>query len=183
MVLSVVNMDSGMAPDEYLMGVVPWMLYMAAFVIPTKGSPTPESLMKESELWSYSLNNITEEGIQRSYEIIQLPKTIEAKEIMAELELNPAHPSWVALKGQAIQEIEEGKLKVPSLVIWGYDDPAMPYESGVALYERIASNSDVPGSQLVVFDECGHSPYVEYPELFNRVIKSFCGSFSIPPVD
>ena len=102
---------------------------------------------------------------------------------MEEFEISPNHPSWVALKEQAMQEIEEGKLKVPSLVIWGYDDPAMPYESGVALYEHITSNSDVPGSQLVVFDECGHSPYVEYPELFNRVIRGFCGSFSIPPVD
>ena len=183
MVLSVVNMDSGMAPDEYLIDTIAWMLYMAAFVIPTKGNPTPESLQKESELWSYSLNNITEEGIQRSYEITQLPKTIEAKEKMEELSLNPAHPSWIALKEQAMQEIEEGKLKVPSLVIWGHDDPAMPYESGVALYELITSNSDVHGSQLVVFDECGHSPYVEYPELFNRVIRSFCGSFSIPPVE
>ncbi|MBW1854247.1 MAG: alpha/beta hydrolase [Deltaproteobacteria bacterium] len=183
MVLSVVNMDSGMAPDEYLIDTIPWMFYMAAFVIPTKGNPTPESLQKESELWSYSLNNITEEGIQRSYEITQLPKTIEARKKMEEHELNPAHPSWIALKEQAMQEIEEGKLNVPSLVIWGHDDPAMPYEAGVALYEHITSSSDIPGSQLVVFEECGHSPYVEYPELFNRIIRSFCGSFSIPPVD
>jgi 2-hydroxy-6-oxo-6-(2'-carboxyphenyl)-hexa-2,4-dienoate hydrolase len=182
MVLSVVNMDSGMAPDEYLAGVIEWMIYMAAFVIPTKGNPTPQSLKKELELWSYSMNNIIDERVQRDYEITQFPKIIEAKEQMEKYSLNPAHESWIALKEQAFQDIRDGMLKVPSLVIWGYDDPAMPYESGVALYEFMTSNSDIPGSQLVVFDECGHSPYVEYPELFNTLIRHFCGAFSLPPI-
>ena len=182
MVLSVVNMDSGMAPDEFLMEVVPWMYYMAAFVIPTEGSPTPDSLRKELELWSYSLNNITDEDVQRDYEITQMPKTIEAKEKMEEYGLSPAADSWVALKEQALQDIQDGKLEVPSLVIWGYNDPALPYESGVALYDLMVSSSVLPGSQLVLFDECGHSPYIEYPEIFNRLIRSFCGSFSVPPL-
>ena len=182
MVLSVVNMDSGMAPDEYLMDTIPWMFYMAAFVIPTEGNPTPQSLQKELELWSYSMNNITEEAIQRDYEFTQMPKTIEAKEKMEEHGLSTAADSWVALKEQALQDIQDGKLEVASLVIWGYNDPAMPYKSGVALYDLMASSSVLPGSQLVLFDECGHSPYVEYPEIFNRLIRSFCGSFSVPPL-
>jgi len=181
-VLSVVNMDSGMAPDEYLADVIEWMLYMAAFVIPSKGNPTPQSLKKELQLWSYSMNNIIDERIQRDYEITQLPKIIEAKEQMEKYGINPAHESWINLKEQAFQDIRDGMLKVPSLVIWGYDDPAMPYKSGVALYEFITNHSDIPGSQLVVFDECGHSPYVEYPELFNTLIKHFCGAFSLPPI-
>ena len=182
MVLSVVNMDSGMAPDEYLEDVIEWMLYMAGFVIPSKANPTPQSLKKELELWSYSMNNIIEERVQRDYDITQLPKVIEAKEQMEKYGINPAHESWINLKEQAFQDIRDGKLKVPSLVIWGYNDPAMPYKSGVAFYEFITTHSDIPGSQLAVFDECGHSPYVEYPELFNTLIRHFCGAFSLPPI-
>jgi len=111
-----------------------------------------------------------------------MPKTIEAKEKMEEHGLSPAADSWVALKEQALQDIRDGKLEVPSLVIWGYNDPALPYEAGVALYDLMASSSILPGSQLVLFDECGHSPYIEYPEIFNRLIRGFCGSFSVPPL-
>ena len=183
MVLSFVNSDSAMAPDEYLMETIPWMLYMAGFIIPLEENPPLQSIRKGIELWSYSMNNITDEMVQKEYEITQMPKVIEAKEQMGEREMNPAHPSFMALKQKALDEIQEGKLKVPALIIWGHDDPSMPYEAGVALYELIASNSDVPGLQLVVFDECGHSSYIEYPELFNTLIRHFCGAFSVPPID
>ena len=48
-----------------------------------------------------------------------------------------------------------GKISVPVLMIWGRYDPIIPVEDGLRL------NRDIPGSRLVVIDECGHNPHEE----------------------
>ena len=63
----------------------------------------------------------------------------------------------------------------PTLIVWGAADPLTP----LALGERIAAS--ITGSRLEVFADCAHSPNVEQPERFNRVLHDFlreasCGS-------
>jgi 2-hydroxy-6-oxonona-2,4-dienedioate hydrolase len=31
----------------------------------------------------------------------------------------------------------------------------------------------IPGSELVIFEECGHFPQIEYPERFNELAVEF----------
>jgi len=40
-----------------------------------------------------------------------------------------------------------------------------------------------PKSQLHLFNNCGHSPYIEYPEEFNRLIKDFCGRYATVQIE
>jgi pimeloyl-ACP methyl ester carboxylesterase len=127
------------------------------------------------------MNNITDEKVERAYKLAWLPKMIEAGEKMRELGMHPGNPTFQAMKKKALEEIKEGKLKMPTLVIWGYNDPSSIYEVGIELFKYISSS--FPGSRLLLFDECGHSAYYEYPELFNRTIKSFCGAYSFQPID
>jgi len=180
MVKSLVNMDSVMAPDDPLGRSMPFMMYVMFFVNPDEGT-SPESIRREMELWSYSMNNITDTKVKDSYTATHLPKRNEARGQMIKHRMNPAHPSFLALKKKAHEEIKAGKLKVPSLVIWGYNDPSMTYEVGIELFKLMSTSN--PRSQLHLFNNCGHSPYIEYPEEFNRLIKDFCGRYATVPIE
>ncbi|MCE7734419.1 MAG: alpha/beta hydrolase [Candidatus Heimdallarchaeota archaeon] len=58
------------------------------------------------------------------------------------------------------------KNKVPVLVVWGKEDQVIPYQHGV-----IAKK--LTNGKLELMDECGHMPYFEYPELFNKIVINF----------
>jgi pimeloyl-ACP methyl ester carboxylesterase len=58
------------------------------------------------------------------------------------------------------------KIIAPTLLIWGDSDNMIPLRYS-AEYESI------PGSKLVVIKDCGHTPYVEQPTLFNQIILKF----------
>jgi pimeloyl-ACP methyl ester carboxylesterase len=94
--------------------------------------------------------------------------------------MNPAHPSFQEGKNRVLEEIQEGKLKVPTLIVWGYNDPSLPYQVGMKLFEHVSAS--VLQSQLHLFNNCGHHAYIEYPEQFSKLIKNFCGSNTpVPP--
>lgn len=61
------------------------------------------------------------------------------------------------------------RIKQPTLLIWGEDDPEIPLAHGRTLFERM------PNSRLVVFQRCGHMPMEEYPREFTEVVTRFCG--------
>jgi 2-hydroxy-6-oxo-6-(2'-carboxyphenyl)-hexa-2,4-dienoate hydrolase len=180
MVKSLVIVDSGMAPSGPQDWKMTFYMYISFYVDPP-GGPNLESVRRGIELWSYAFNNITGEKVQRLYKLMHLPKMVEARKQMRRHNMSPAHPSFQALKNKALEEIEEGKLKVPTLVIWGYNDPSLTPEVGIKLFKCVSSS--VSESQLHMFTNCGHHPYIEYPEQFNRLIKSFCGVYVSSPME
>jgi triacylglycerol lipase len=60
-----------------------------------------------------------------------------------------------------------GEIKKPTLIIWGRQDGLLPLADGEKFKAGIA------GSQLVVFDPCGHVPQVEKALDFNREVLKF----------
>lgn len=58
------------------------------------------------------------------------------------------------------------KIDIPTLVIWGENDTFIPI-SNLEFFKEI------PNVQISVMDECGHSPFVEKPFLFYKIIKNF----------
>jgi len=56
---------------------------------------------------------------------------------------------------------------VPTLIVWGRDDLFVPASDAAGYSDRIG------GSELVVFDDCGHLPMVERPVRFNRLLGAF----------
>jgi pimeloyl-ACP methyl ester carboxylesterase len=64
-------------------------------------------------------------------------------------------------------------LKVPTLLMTGAADLYTP----PSVMRMIARH--VPGNELMIVAECGHSPYWEQPELFNRVVLDFIGRHPI----
>jgi pimeloyl-ACP methyl ester carboxylesterase len=59
------------------------------------------------------------------------------------------------------------QVKVPTLIVWGRHDAIVPLECG-ELYQAA-----IPGAQLVVLDQCGHSPQVEKPHAFLDAVLPF----------
>ncbi len=59
------------------------------------------------------------------------------------------------------------KVEARTLIVWGANDAIVPLECG-----EIFRNS-IPGSQLAIIDECGHSPQMEKPNEFNAAVTAF----------
>jgi pimeloyl-ACP methyl ester carboxylesterase len=62
---------------------------------------------------------------------------------------------------------EADRIRQPTLLIWGDNDPEVPLRHGEHLNRAIA------GSRLIVFRNCGHLPHEEYPIGFSGVVAEF----------
>jgi pimeloyl-ACP methyl ester carboxylesterase len=59
------------------------------------------------------------------------------------------------------------RLTCPTLIVWGREDAIVPLECG-ELYQQAIANA-----QLIVIDECGHSPQIETPQAFADAVLPF----------
>jgi pimeloyl-ACP methyl ester carboxylesterase len=59
------------------------------------------------------------------------------------------------------------RIKVPTLIIWGREDGIIPLHNGMRLH------NDIPDSQLVIIERCGHDPPEERPEQVIEVMQKF----------
>jgi pimeloyl-ACP methyl ester carboxylesterase len=61
------------------------------------------------------------------------------------------------------------EINVPTLVIWGKNDATIP----VSNIEYFKSN---PSIETCVMEDCGHTPFVEKPQEFYKLVKNFIES-------
>jgi pimeloyl-ACP methyl ester carboxylesterase len=59
------------------------------------------------------------------------------------------------------------KIQCPTLIIWGKHDKIVPVDHAYR-FQR-----DIKGSQLILFDTCGHCAMIERPDETARAIKAF----------
>jgi pimeloyl-ACP methyl ester carboxylesterase len=64
-------------------------------------------------------------------------------------------------------EDELGKLKLPTLIVWGQNDEITPPPIGKEFQSKIN------GAQLEYIDSCGHAPNWEQPDRFARLMDQF----------
>ena len=60
-----------------------------------------------------------------------------------------------------------GEIKKPTLIIWGRQDGLLPVSDATRF------NKGIAGSQLIVFENCGHVPQFEKAADFNREVLKF----------
>lgn len=60
-----------------------------------------------------------------------------------------------------------GEIKKPTLIIWGKEDGLLP------VADAYTFNKGIAGSELVIFDGCGHVPQFEKAADFNRAVLAF----------
>ena len=59
------------------------------------------------------------------------------------------------------------RVNIPTRMVWGRQDRIVPVECG-SIYQE-----SIPGSDLVVIENCGHSPQVEKPDEFIKTALEF----------
>ncbi|NWG37263.1 alpha/beta hydrolase [Nitrososphaera sp.] len=62
----------------------------------------------------------------------------------------------------------------PTLILWGDSDKMIPLQYSKEFRE-------IPGSELVVLKDSGHTPYVEKPMTFNRIVIKFLAGKDLAP--
>ena len=90
----------------------------------------------------------------------RLEADLRGREAAARLSWNP-HVAYRKLTSRL------GRIKAPTLVIWGAQDRVLPLALGQA-YQR-----GIPGARLETVEECGHLPPFERPERFARLVLDF----------
>jgi pimeloyl-ACP methyl ester carboxylesterase len=58
-------------------------------------------------------------------------------------------------------------ITIPTLVVWGENDPIVPLDDGKDFAAKI------PGAKLVIVPKCGHAPSIERPEEFMAAVGPF----------
>jgi len=81
-------------------------------------------------------------------------------------------PFWIFQREKSLNELGSQKIsgiKVPTLIIWGENDPWIPIEDANRFHK------DISGSTLVVIPKCGHVPEEEKPAEVVKAILDFMG--------
>ena len=73
--------------------------------------------------------------------------------------------SWVPDPAAATRALQH--ISIPVLVTQGRQDQVVP-----EAFSRLIAEA-VPHCQLSLYDDCGHSPFQEHPERFNRELGTF----------
>jgi triacylglycerol lipase len=71
-----------------------------------------------------------------------------------------------AIQAEAVDD-KLGGITIPTLVVWGAYDGAVPLEDGKDFAARIA------GARLIVIPDCGHAPCIENPPAFLAAVQPF----------
>ncbi len=150
--------------------------------------PTKESIRQSllANPNSYHKDYVTNDYVEAELRVALLPKLKEAQERMTwvssqwvkdnpeKMKENPRLRNgwWYdQLKRETFERIEAGRLKSPTLIIWGFNDSSAPAILGITLYDKIAR---VLGrAELHFFNESGHYVFQEYPQETADLIVSF----------
>lgn len=178
LVASVTIVDSTMVtPAENAMRATRFYLWHTRYLHPADGE-TPESIRRGMRSFSHTGNHITDQRVERIHALAQQPKYRAARAWFERSLMSPAHPSYRALKAQIWDELRSGALRVPTLIVWGLEDPEDNFDAGLGLFRALA-DAGTP-VRYHAFAAAGHVPYMEYPEAFNEVLSGFIRSTGRP---
>ncbi|MBI4525826.1 MAG: alpha/beta hydrolase [Deltaproteobacteria bacterium] len=125
----------------------------------------------EPEANSFSKDHITEDFVDAMLKIALLPKTMEAKKKMAFLSDTVFVPDARKRKYETLELIKAGRLRAPTLIVWGLNDPSAPVKLGLDLVRLIGSVVD--RTRFHVINHAGHYVFREHPGELHRLIIDF----------
>lgn len=130
-----------------------------------------ESIRWVTEQFSSTYEHITDEWLDVRVDVGKLSKTIESIEKLDTLSSTIFLPHIAKQKEETHAWIKEGRLKTPTLLVWGKNDPSAVLPGGLALFDMVAASAN--RSQMHIFNRAGHYSYREHPEDFARVVTGF----------
>ena len=77
--------------------------------------------------------------------------------------------NWRGVRLAHVETVTAGlpTLKMPTLVIWGKQDNFISFQHAEVLQRLL------PNVQIILIDQCGHLPQIEYSDMFNEAALSF----------
>jgi pimeloyl-ACP methyl ester carboxylesterase len=125
----------------------------------------------------YSLNYSTRDEVRQLVKLVFFNQAIFGSEMFIEqsLTLRIAANDGYTINSliESIKRNEDflngrlGEIKKPTLIVWGKQDGLLKLADGEQ-FKR-----EIPGSELIVFDQCGHVPMVEKAADFNKAVLAF----------
>ena len=95
-------------------------------------------------------------------------ETAEQFEKWEDARAESARLAWKPyMHNPSLPNLLEGIRGLPTLIVWGMEDRIVPVSAGHAY------NRSIPGSELVVFDDCGHRPEIERTGPFVSTVRRF----------
>jgi 2-hydroxy-6-oxonona-2,4-dienedioate hydrolase len=161
--------------------------------LPDRKTPTREEIRAAAlaSRQTFRKDFLTDSYVEAEYRIAQLPKLQEVDRRFREVrdiwvrdhpDLVKQHPLWrrnmgattwwmYQAKYETLDRIKAGRLKAPTIIIWGFNDPTAPYFLGVNLMETLSKVVD--RTELHIINQSGHLVYAEHPEEVTRLIVGF----------
>lgn len=115
--------------------------------------PSLEKMRRIMQALVYDHESVTEEEIRERYQASVDPEVLETRK----------GPHWA--RQSLDQDLD--RVLAPSLVVWGQDDRASPFDHALLMLRRM------PDARLVVLPRCGHSVQAERAEEFNSLALNF----------
>ncbi|MFC1553870.1 alpha/beta fold hydrolase [candidate division KSB1 bacterium] len=106
----------------------------------------------------YDPKKIKEEKISLYAELFKLPGIVNSMKKTARCIIPDNHSEYLD---------KFSSISIPVLILWGKNDLLLPVEQAHKF------NSELPDSEVHVFDNCGHMPHEEYPEETTDLILDF----------
>jgi 2-hydroxy-6-oxonona-2,4-dienedioate hydrolase len=141
--------------------------------------PNEEFVRREPEANSYSNHHITPDFVEEMLRAPRLPKTQEARQKIDSLLQRQFLSDARKQKYETLDMIRDGRLKAPTLVFWGLNDPSAPVVLGYQLFQHLAMA--VPRSRLHVFNRAGHYVFREHYAEMDRLVVEFVRGASERP--
>jgi pimeloyl-ACP methyl ester carboxylesterase len=125
----------------------------------------------------YSLNYSTRDEVRQLVKLVFFNQAIFGSDVFIEQSLtlriaaNDGYTIYSLI--ESIKRNEDflngrlGEIKKPTLIVWGKQDGLLKVTDGEQFKREIA------GSELIVFDQCGHVPMVEKAADFNKAVLAF----------
>jgi 2-hydroxy-6-oxonona-2,4-dienedioate hydrolase len=136
--------------------------------------PDREFILREPVANSYSTDHITDDFIEEMLRIGRLPRTLEARKKMEHFLDALFLPSMREKKYETLELIKAARLKAPTLIIWGLNDPSSPIKLGMDLLYVIGSVA--ARTEFHAFNHAGHYVFREHARQVNQLIVNFVKS-------
>ena len=133
--------------------------------------PDEEYVTREPKANSYLHAHITSDFVEEMVKIARSPKVMEARVNRNKLLDSLFLPDISKWKNETLDMIKAGRLKAPTLIIWGINDPSAPMKVGLDLLQIIASA--LPRTHFHAFNQAGHYVFREHAREVNQLIIDF----------
>ncbi|MDA0756442.1 MAG: alpha/beta hydrolase [Crenarchaeota archaeon] len=139
---------------------------------------SPSGVMKHSTpaLDAYVMAALypTNSSASNAFQMMSASKKIDEKTIrgfVERMKLPNAKMAFMStllgLKNAEITSVKLVSIKSPTLIIWGENDLVIPIKYAQSFV------SQIDDCRFVKMENCGHTPYVEVPDKFYKIVSNF----------